>query len=140
VLLAGAGGVARPIAFSLARAGVAELVIANRSADRAADLAAAVRAAREGVAARGVALGACPAAEGFDLVINATALGMQPDDPLPLDPSRLTPATVLAEVVMRPAVTPLMQAARARGCLVVDGAAMMRPQAGLVADFLSLAG
>ena len=139
VLLAGAGGVARAIAFSLARAGAAELVIVNRSRDRADDLAAAVAAEGVSTRVRGVSAEACPPPETFDLAINGTALGMQPGDALPFDPSRLTPATVVAEVVMRPEVTALMQAAQARGCRVVGGAAMMAPQADLVARFLSLA-
>jgi shikimate dehydrogenase len=139
VLLAGAGGVARAIAFSLVRAGATELVIVNRSRDRADDLAVAVGAEGSGARVLGAAPGDCPPPEGFDLAINGTALGMRPDDPLPFDPSRLTPATVVAEVVMRPEVTALMQAAQDRGCRVVGGAAMMAPQADLVARFLSLA-
>lgn len=138
VLLVGAGGVGKPIAFSLGWAGVSELVIANRSLDRAEALAAGVAKAAPGCVTRAVSARDMPAPEGFDLVINATALGMRPDDPLPFDPSRLEPATVVAEVIMTPAETPIMALARARGCVVVPGLAMMEPQAGLVAEFLGL--
>lgn len=138
VLIVGAGGVARAIACSLGRAGAGELVIANRDGAKAAALAATV--ARLAPACRVAALppDAALAPESFDLAINATSLGMRPGDPLPFDPSRLTPATVVAEVVMTPAVTPVMALAAARGCPTVPGLAMMALQAALVAEFLRL--
>ncbi|RRH76137.1 shikimate dehydrogenase family protein [Falsigemmobacter faecalis] len=137
-LLLGAGGVGRPIAFSLALAGLSELVIANRDLTRAEDLAEGVRALVPGCRTRACESREMPPPEGFDLVINATSLGMKPDDALPFDPRRLQPQSVVAEVIMTPAVTPVMAMAAARGCLCVPGLAMMRPQAGLVAEFLGL--
>jgi shikimate dehydrogenase len=60
----------------------------------------------------------CPAIEvrtgsndpsGFDLVVNATPMGMNPGDPLPLDVSRLEPSTFVGEVVMRTEMTAFLQ-------------------------------
>jgi shikimate dehydrogenase len=51
---------------------------------------------------------------GYDLVVNATPLGMEPGDPLPVDPSRLDRKTFVGEVVMRREMTPLLEAAAAR--------------------------
>src|SRR5207244_10673619 len=52
---------------------------------------------------------------GYDLVINATPLGMMPGDPLPFDPERLDPGALVGDVVLGAGVTPLLQAAARRG-------------------------
>jgi shikimate dehydrogenase len=49
-------------------------------------------------------------------VVNGTPLGMKPGDPLPFDVARLSPSTFVGEVVMKQEITPLLQAARDRGC------------------------
>ena len=49
---------------------------------------------------------------GFDLVVNATPLGMGAGDPLPFDVDRLAPATFVGEVVMQAEITPFLRAAR----------------------------
>lgn len=138
VLVVGAGGVARAIACSVGRAGASELVIANRDGAKAAALAATVARVAPDCRVSALAPGAAATPEAFDLAINGTSLGMKPGDPLPFDPSRLTPDTVVAEVIMTPAVTPVMEQAAARGCRTVPGLAMLEPQAALVADFLQL--
>jgi shikimate dehydrogenase len=58
-------------------------------------------------------------------VVNATPLGMQPTDPMPLDAKRLEPHAFVGEVVMRSQFTPLLQAALARGCEVQVGTDML---------------
>ncbi len=78
--------------------------------------------------------GANPA--GFDLVINATPIGMAPDDPLPVDIAQLDPAACVADLITRPVVTPLLETARRRGCLIVTGTDMFAVQAGTMADIL----
>ena len=62
---------------------------------------------------------------GFDLVVNATPLGMRAGDPLPFDVDRISPSTFVGEVVMANEMTPLLQAARARGCAIQPGADML---------------
>ncbi len=137
VLQVGAGGVGKAIAFAVAKGGTAELLIANRSIERAEGLAASVRKAT-GCKTSAVASEAMPPAEDFGLVINCTSMGMRAGDSLPFDPSRLMPFTTVAEVIMTPAMTPILEAAAARGCRIVPGRAMMDPQAALVAEFLRL--
>ena len=66
-----------------------------------------------------------PDPAGYDLVVNCTPLGMKPDDPLPFDVSRLTPATFVGEVVSKAEMTPLLQAAQARGCRFQVGIDML---------------
>jgi shikimate dehydrogenase len=64
---------------------------------------------------------------GYDLVVNATALGMRADDPSPFDPARLDPATFVGDVVLKPQ-TPLLAAAGALGCPCLVGTDMLFAQ------------
>ena len=59
------------------------------------------------------------------LVVNATPLGMNAGDPMPLDMSRLESRTFVGEVVMKTEVTPFLAAAQARGCRVQIGTDML---------------
>lgn len=138
VLQIGAGGVGRAIAFSLAKGGAEELVIANRHIEAANELAEAIMRAQSQCKVTTAPFGAEPPAEEFDLVVNCTSLGKNESDPMPFDPSRLTSKTVVAEVVMTPAVTPVMAFANERGCKTIPGRAMLEPQAALVAEFFQL--
>jgi len=62
--------------------------------------------------------------------------GMRPTDPLPVDAARLEPSAYVADLITRPALTPLLEAARRRGCVVVTGEDMFAAQAGDMADIL----
>ena len=72
---------------------------------------------------------------GFDVVVNATPLGMNPDDPLPLDVSRLSSRAFVGEVVMKQEITPLLRAARERGCQIQIGTDMLFEQIPLYLEF-----
>jgi shikimate dehydrogenase len=82
-----------------------------------------------------VACALAPDPVGYDLVVNCTPLGMNPDDPLPLPADRLAPGTVLVDIVLKPAVTKLLEAGRRRGCRTMNGLAMLRGQSLEVARF-----
>ena len=134
VLQIGAGGAGRAVAFAIAEAGAAELVIHNRTQDRAASLAADVAAAHP----------ACKTAagdndpRGFDLVVNTTSMGMHAGDPLPLHTEHLAASTDVAEIIMTPEITPLLAAAQARGCRVSLGKSMIDAQYGLLKTLLRI--
>lgn len=130
--LAGAGGAASAIAFALAEAGVSRLSLHNRSTDKAQALRDRLLAAYPRLA---VAVGSADPA-GHELIVNGTSLGMRDGDPLPLDASRLTPDQTVAEIIMQPADTALMQAARAKGCRVHPGLPMLACQVALMAEFM----
>jgi shikimate dehydrogenase len=134
VLLAGVGGAGKAIAFSLAQAGAAELVLANRTASKAEELAASVAEAFPNTLTRAGE----PDPTGFDIVINATPLGMRDGDPLPLDVSKLAPTMVVAEVIIVPERTRLLQEAERRGCRVHLGLPMLTCQIDEVMRFLGL--
>lgn len=129
VFLAGAGGAASAIAFALADAGIKTLTIANRTQARADDLAARVREAYPALSVQG----GKTALDEADLVVNGTALGMMPKDPLPLDTQRLHAGQTAAEVIMEPAQTAFLKAARAQGCHIHPGLPMLRSQIRLMA-------
>jgi shikimate dehydrogenase len=71
-------------------------------------------------------------------VINATSLGMQPGDPLPVAVSRLEAGTLVCDIVTRPARTRLLDDAAARGCIPHPGLPMLASQVDLILDFLGL--
>ena len=73
-----------------------------------------------------------------DIVINATALGMNVDDPLPLDPASLEPHMLAAEVIIRPADTAFLQRAAQRGCSVHPGRPMLVAQLELMLEFMGV--
>lgn len=127
--LAGAGGAANAIAFALAAAGVGRLTIANRTTSKAQELCDRVASAYPGIA---VAVGTSDPA-GHDLVVNGTSLGLKAGDAVPCDVSRLSSAQVVAEIIMQPAVTPLLAAAQAAGCRIHQGLPMLHCQIELMA-------
>jgi shikimate dehydrogenase len=120
-LVVGAGGVGSAIAASLAAQGVGSIALCDTHAAAAEGLAARLR---EHYPALKVSIGSNDPA-GFDLVVNGTPLGMKPGDPLPVDVARLAPSTFVGEVVMRSEITPLLEAARARGCRIQVGTDML---------------
>ena len=132
VYLAGAGGAASAIAFALAEAGVRRLTVANRSVERAAALIARLRVQHPGLVA--VVGSADPS--GHDLVVNATSLGLLAGDALPLDISKVEAHQIVAEIIMDPAETALLKAARERGCRTHEGAPMLASQVRLMATFM----
>jgi shikimate dehydrogenase len=121
VLVVGCGGVGCPIAASLAAAGVAEIALYDANAPAAEALASRLRGHHPHIR---VSTGRNDPA-GFDIVVNATPLGMNESDPLPFDVTRLESRTFLGEVVMRTALTPMLQAAQARGCRTQVGTDML---------------
>jgi shikimate dehydrogenase len=119
--VAGCGGVGRPIAASLAEAGVAEIALFDSSEHATADLAQRLRTHFPQL--RVTIDGNDPA--GLDLAVNATPLGMNDTDRMPFDPSRLDARTFVGDVVLAREMTPLLEGAKARGCRVQPGIDML---------------
>ena len=117
--IVGAGGAARSLVDALGRAGVADLLIVNRTAD------AGTRAAALSAVAR---VGDTDELVDVELVVNATSVGMGTAQ-LPFDPALLRPEQVVVDLVYHPVRTALLQAADAAGCRTVDGLGMLVHQA-----------
>ncbi|WP_240788494.1 shikimate dehydrogenase family protein [Ramlibacter henchirensis] len=135
-LVIGCGGVGSAIAASLAQAGVGELALHDTQERSAESLAQRLKMTYP---ATSVVPGSTDPA-GFSLVVNATPLGMNPGDPLPLDVNRLDPDAFVGEVVMKSELTPLLAAARQRGCAVQVGADMLFEMIPAYLEFFGLPG
>ena len=123
-LVIGSGGVGSAIAASLAAAGVSEMGL-----DDAVDEAAKSLASRLAMHYPDLAVSTGSSdPTGYDIVVNATPLGMNEGDPLPIDMSRVAPTTFVGEVVMKAEVTPFLRAARERGCETQVGTDMLFEQ------------
>lgn len=120
-IVSGSGGVGSAIAASLAAAGVGRLMLFDRDATVADALAGRLRRHYPGLA---VQTGSNDPA-GFDLVVNATPLGMKPGDPMPFDIERIAAGSFFGEVVMKEEHTPLLRAALDKGCAVQVGTDML---------------
>ena len=121
----GAGGASRAVLASLLDAGVPEIRLANRTRARAEALAAAFgpHVAVHDWTDAGATL------DGVATVVNATSLGMKGQPPLDVDLAALPLGAVVTDLVYVPLETPLLAAARARGCTAVDGLGMLLHQA-----------
>ncbi|MDM0076240.1 shikimate dehydrogenase [Variovorax sp. J2P1-59] len=121
VLVSGSGGVGSAIAASLAAAGVAEMALFDANTASSEALAGRLRTHYPKLK---VTTGSSDPA-GYDVIVNATPLGMKEDDPLPFDVSRIAPTTFVGEVVMKSEYTPLLRAVRDKGCMVQVGTDML---------------
>jgi shikimate dehydrogenase len=122
VLLLGAGGAGRTAALKLAAEKVSELYLVNRTTGKAEAVANEIRQAHPDVK---VTLGY--PAQRVDLLLNATSLGLGPQDTSPLDETRfsLGQAAAVYDMIYRPAETPLLKSAQAAGCRTANGLGML---------------
>lgn len=125
-LLLGAGGAARAAACALLDVGIARIDVLNRSRDRAEDLRARLDQGDHRIrVAESIEVAA---GERFDLVINATSLGLRDADPHPVDLSRLAHVGAAIDLVYRPGGTAWSEHAAALGIAAADGVEMLLHQ------------
>lgn len=119
----GAGGAARAVVVALRQLGFGSIIVTNRSADKAEALA------------RQHGLISLPWNEreaallDADLLVNTTSLGLAGQPPLELSLATLPAHAIVTDIVYKPLMTPLLEAAKARGLTVVDGLGMLLYQA-----------
>ncbi|MCE2780743.1 shikimate dehydrogenase family protein [Limnohabitans sp.] len=133
-LVVGTGGVGSAIAASLAHAGMAAISLFDVNSACSQALAQRLQDHYPHMEVR---TGSNDPA-GHDLVVNATPLGMNEGDPLPLDVSRLSPDTFVGEVVMKAETTAFLAAAQARGCRTQVGTDMLYEQIPAYLEFFGL--
>lgn len=124
ILVVGSGGVGCAIAASFAAAHVGEIGLFDVNTAASEGLAGRLR---KHYPALKVTTGSKDPA-GYDVVVNATPMGMNEGDELPLDVSRIAPTTFVGEVVMRKEMTAFLAAAQARGCPIQIGTDMLFEQ------------
>ena len=135
ILLIGAGGAARAIAAALCGSGINELNIANRNLKKAQDLVQLLSQKTGFNRATAVALADCDGSDA-DIIVNSTSLGLKEDDPLPLPLNNLKEDTVIADIIMVPAETKWLIAAKAAGLKVHYGRHMLDYQMELIGKFI----
>ena len=125
ILVLGAGGASRAVVASLAAQGATEIRVANRTSEKAQQIAEAVGAAVKVVRwdEREEAL------DGVSLLANATSLGMTGKPPLPMALDRLPKSALVGDLIYIPPETPLLAAARMRGNVTVNGLGLLLNQA-----------
>jgi shikimate dehydrogenase len=128
VLLLGAGGAARGVALPLLEAGVSELVIVNRTASKASELAQAIAALQAEGGGTVIGGGAEVATGAFDVVVNATAGSLGGELPV-FDPAALAPHTLAYDMMYAAHPTVFMELAQASGARTADGLGMLVEQA-----------
>jgi shikimate dehydrogenase len=135
VLMIGAGGAATANSFALALAGIQSLTIANRDATKAESLARKLNEHCGRTLARpgGTDTQTC------DVIVNATSLGLKPNDALPIEPTLLDPRHLVVDLVARPSMTRLLQVAQARGCAIHTGVHTIQSHMEQVARFICTA-
>ena len=135
-LLIGAGGAAHAIAYGLCSEPIAGLDIHNRTLAKAEELVSAVRAH---VPSAPLKATDTPDYGSYDIVINATALGLGADDAMPCPPHALSPSVLVCDIIMVPAQTPWLKAAEERGLACHYGRHMLDYQIALIGDFIGIA-
>ena len=141
VLILGAGGSAAAIAASLvspaskvSKGAAAEVALYDPTPGKAQALAERLASQTP---ARVVSVDSNDPA-GFDVVVNASPLGLNATDPLPCDVSRMAPHAALVDILMKNQPSPVVRAARSRGVLAHPGFEMMIRQGALYLDFFGL--
>jgi len=129
VLVLGAGGAARAIALVLGQSRAQKIVVANRTREKAEELAAQVRR-RTAADAAGIGLGSqelASAAFQADLIVQTTPVGMYPHEEPPdwFKPEWFKADTLVYDIIYRPRPTAFLRQAAARGCRTLDGLGML---------------
>lgn len=130
----GGGGAGAAIAQAIAESGAGELVVLERRKDRHAFLERVLKNTNPKIRISFE----LTALDGFDLVVNATPVGMNGDPEVPFSSETLSPSTLVADVVTNPHVTPWLAAALEKGCEVQYGVEMAYGQFGLMGRHMGL--
>ena len=129
VIIIGAGGAARAVVAGFAREGVARIIIANRTVEKAERLAEELSGLGEAALSAAPLAGLPALLTEADVLVNTTSLGMTGQPPLQLDLSPLPSHAVVADIVYVPLKTALLAQAEERGLTSVDGLGMLLHQA-----------
>ena len=124
ILVVGSGGVGSAIASSFAAANAAVIALHDASSEAMSGLANRLRMHYPKLS---VITGPSDPA-GYDLVVNATPLGMNVGDQMPMDVTRISQATFVGDVVMKQEMTPFLIASKKRGCEIQVGIDMLFEQ------------
>jgi shikimate dehydrogenase len=134
VAVVGAGGAARAVAMSLARASARRIVLMNRSLERARIVAEAVASRYPGCVVTAQALHPrwqVSELPEIQLLVNTTSVGLHSSDPLLFAYSSLSAQIMVCDLIYNPPETALLRMARSRGCRATNGMGMLVHQGAL---------
>lgn len=137
-LVIGAGGVGSAIAYSLCQAGVSSLDLLDPSSERCGALVELLGSTFPNIP---VGISTISSLSAFELLVNASPVGMGDSGELPLSQAlldTLAPSTHVADVVTSPEITPLLACAQARGCSIQTGPQMALAQLGNLGHFMGV--
>ena len=136
-VIIGAGGAARAIAIALVDSGLEQLTIVNRSITKADDLADLIRQHYPDQNVKSALMDEIDTIKtACDLLINATSLGLNDNDPLPVDLAGVAKSTIIADIIMVPEMTNWLIAAQKQGLTIHLGRHMLDYQKDLIAHFI----
>ena len=130
-LLIGAGGAGSAMAIALLDSGIGHLTISDHDRKRVDVLISILSSNGYHAVDYGP-----PDPTGYELVFNATPMGMAKDDPLPVSPHLLTSSMFVGDVIAGHGETSLVRAARSAGCRTANGDQMAQAVLGMMVDFL----
>jgi shikimate dehydrogenase len=133
-MLIGAGGAGSAIAIAIAHEAPQRLRLFDPDENRLRDLADKVRSVDSGIH---VETGS-PQHEGFDILLNASPVGMLDDARCPIAAEAFAPSLVVFDAIVKPETTPLLALAERSGCMTIRGREMMRGQISRMTDFFGI--
>ncbi len=128
IVILGAGGAARAISLELAQRGAAHIVVANRTFSRARKLAEDFVLQVKDCSFKAIALEEPTLSNNIretDILINATSVGLHPEDPLLINFDILSPPLLVCDLIYFPSETRLLRIAREKGCRTLNGQGML---------------
>jgi shikimate dehydrogenase len=131
LLILGSGGAAKAVVFQSATEGVREIIIANRTVDKAIDLKRQTEAQFPSIKMEAISLGYVElknAISRADIVVNTTSLGLRMEDPSPLPNGLLHKGLFICDLIYNPPETALIRDARESGCQYMNGIGMLLHQ------------
>lgn len=134
ILIIGAGGAGRAISHAIAGENAAEITLVDQENRRADELAAAVKLENPTLKVRTVPLGE-ERAEDYDVIVNCAPPAPHASH---LNLSMASPKTLVVDIVLKPAWTPLLAEAKARGLSTHEGIHMLSGQLKALLDFFRL--
>jgi len=126
VVMLGAGGAGRAMAVELAWAGASHMTLITRRESQGVEVAQTVTKASGVPCDWQPWAGEVQVPEGTQILMNATHLGCAPErEPVSVNWLTISPETTVVDVITNPRITPFLQAAREKGCPIVDGVEML---------------
>lgn len=134
VLIIGAGGAGCAVSHAVLDERPAALRIFDTDNNRLDGLIDGLRAMACGIPIEG----GPPDPAGFEVLVNCTSIGMKPSDPFPILIDSLEASTLVVDIILKPAETPLLEEAGRRGCPTHAGVHMLEGQVEAVCDFFGI--